>query len=244
LENIWGYTRVHLYEYRRWLEMQGGGTYHPLSVLSYAVCFPQTSSLDSPFIWAYPSGSSNRFLPCKVGHCTHRLSLRLWRAIMECGTVMNTMKFVQLWTRYCIADSVFLRLCFHTLLLGFCVHHTDGDGVVNSTNLYSVIFYSTRWKKFDSIWCENHNVQTSCRCENLKFVLVIKVNSSLIRIKLHDEISTQNLTTNISIIYVTFIYFALKIWSLNLVTCHNHAYEILTSKFSMPLTISLHCMEH
>lgn len=170
------------------METQGCGTYHPLSVFSYAACFPQTSSLVSPFIWAYPSGSTNRFLPCKVGHCTRRLSLRLWRAIMECGTVMNTLQFVQHWIRYCIADPVFLRLFFHTLLLGFCVHHADSDGVVNSINLYSVIFYSTRWKKFGSIWCEIHSVQISYRCENLKFLLVINVNSSFIRIKLHDEI--------------------------------------------------------
>lgn len=153
---------------------------------------------------------------------------------------MNKLKLVQL-NRLLQRRSGVSNTMFS---IRFCVHHADSDSIVNGINLYSVIFYSTRWKKFCSISCDIHNVQTSCRCENLKFVLVINVNSSFIQIKLHDEISTENLTINIFVIFVTFIYFALIIRSANLITCPNHAYEILTSKFSMLLIISLHSIDH
>jgi hypothetical protein len=42
--------------------------------------------------------SYGRILPVvqrKVGQCTHRLSLRLERDILQCETVKNTLKFVQ-----------------------------------------------------------------------------------------------------------------------------------------------------
>jgi len=58
---------------------------------------------------------------------------------MECGTIMTTLKLVQLKSllqrRSGVSNTMFS--------IRFCVHHADSDSVVNGINLYSVIFYST-----------------------------------------------------------------------------------------------------
>ena len=105
-EHVWGRGRLLVYDVWRRTEKPSCGTCHPLSVPYYRACFPQTSLLNAPLRWEFPSGSVDRFLPRELGHRAHWLSLRLWRANMESDCTWTHLSCTTLSISGVLNDSV------------------------------------------------------------------------------------------------------------------------------------------